>query len=224
MDPSPTNTHNISIHHLGHLIRRAPRRTDFSTDKPDSQPTDAAWNMPNRGVPPAPRVHVDFTRLGIQKVLAQAFGEDSEAVRSVASINEGEDEKRRILCFSLWRPLKTVRRDPLAVCDARSVSAGELVKLARIYPDGATGENVVVKASLAPGGECSHVWYWMSEQTKNEMMVIKIYDSGEGNDGWERDPVKGKVGCAPHCSFANPENEGEEIRESIENRVVVVLA
>ena len=209
----------VKTYHLGHLIRGSPRRTDFSTDKPDSKPTDPAWNKPNRAVPPAPRVHVDFTRLGVERVLAQAFGEGSDPVKAVTSV----EDTQRILCFSLWRPLNTVKRDPLAICDARSVHPGELLKLSRIYPDGATGENVVVKATTQKDVPSSHKWYWMSNQTEKDMLVIKIYDSGNDNDGWERDPETGKVGCTPHCSFHIPGSDNEPVRESIENRVVVVL-
>lgn len=136
---------------------------------------------------------------------------------------EGEEGELRVLCFSLWRPLKKVRRDPLAVCDARTVRAAELVKLPRVYPDGARAENVVVKAAEKPGGTCEHKWYWMEGQTEKELLVIKIYDSGDANDGWEVDGEKGKVGCSPHCSFHVPGTENEEVRESIENRVVVIV-
>lgn len=170
------------------------------------------------------------------------FGEDSEAVRTLSEIanttttttsannniiNAQETKpSRRVVCFSIWRPIRTVERDPLGICDARTVRAGELVRLPRVYPDGAEGENVVVKAALEGSGQQSrHQWYWMSGQTSEEVLVIKIYDSAD--DKWEREQAEtphGQVGCAPHCSFHVPGTEGVEgVRESIETRVVLVM-
>jgi len=214
--PSPSIS---QAHHLGHILRGAPRRTDFSESA--EVPTDPAWNKPNRGAAPAPRVHIDFTRRGVHLVLIQAFGE--EIADSVTKSG------RRFMCFSIWRPIKTVKRDPLGICDSRSVKAGELVKLERLYPDGKRGENVVVKATenLSEEGpygvrECKHEWYWMSEQTPEEVLVIKIFDSAEASEEWER-IEGGRVGVAPHASFHLDGTEGEAVRESIEIRVVVVL-
>jgi len=128
------------------------------------------------------------------------------------------------MCFSIWRPIKRVTRDPLGICDARSVRACELVKLERLYPDGKRGENVVVKATAEPGvpDDCRHQWYWMSYQNPDEVLVIKIFDSDEASDEWER-VQGGRVGVAPHASFHVDGTEEEAVRESIEIRVVVVL-
>ena len=195
-----------AIHHLGHIIRSAPKRTDFSDDA--DVPTDPAWNKPNRGAAPAPRVHIDFTRLGVHLVLIQAFGE--EVAKTVTKSG------RRFMAFSIWRPIKTIRRDPLAICDARSVRAKELVPLKRLYPDGKRGENVVVKAAEDIRMECQHKWYWMSEQTPDDVLMIKIFDSED--EDWESG---GTVRVGPHCSFHLDGSEGEHVRESIEVRVVV---
>lgn len=195
-----------AIHHLGHIIRSAPKRTDFSEEA--EIPTDPAWNKPDRGAAPAPRVHIDFTRLGVHLVLIQAFGE--EVANAVTKSGN------RFMAFSIWRPIKTIRRDPLGICDARSVKAAELVPLKRLYPDGKTGENVVVKAAEEEGMESQHVWHWMSEQTPEEVLMIKIFDSDD--EDWESG---GTVRVGPHCSFHLDGTEEEAVRESIEVRVVV---
>lgn len=195
-----------AIHHLGHIIRSAPKRTDFSEQA--DIPTDPAWNKPDRGAAPAPRVHVDFTRLGVYLVLVQAFGEEV-----ADAITKGGG---RFMAFSIWRPIKTVRRDPLGICDARSVNVGELVPLKRLYPDGKTGENVVVRAVVGEGMTCRHRWYWMSGQTPDEALMIKIFDSED--EHWESG---GMVGVGPHCSFHLDGTDEEDVRQSIEVRVVV---
>lgn len=195
-----------AIHYLGHIIRSALRRTDFS-EKADV-PTDPAWNKPDRGAAPAPRVHIDFTKLGVHLVLIQAFGEEvADAVTKSG---------KRFMAFSIWRPIKMIRRDPLGICDARSVKAGELVPLKRLYPDGKKGENVVVKAAVGEGMDCRHRWYWMSGQTADEVLMIKIFDSQD--EDWESG---GTVRVGPHCSFHLDGTEEEDVRESIEVRVVV---
>jgi hypothetical protein len=195
-----------AVHHLGHIIRSAPRRTDFSEQA--ETPIDPAWNKPDRGAAPAPRVHIDFTKLGVHLVLIQAFGEDLA--------NAITKSGKRYMAFSIWRPIKTIRRDPLGICDATSVKAGELVKLKRLYPDGKTGENVVVKAAAEEKMGCQHVWYWMSGQTPQEVLMIKIFDSED--EDWEGGE---KVRVGPHCSFHLEGTEEEAVRESIEVRVVV---
>src|SRR5271156_4250925 len=56
-----------SILHLGHILRGALPRTDFSG------PTDPAWNKPDRNCAPATRAHIAFTHRGVQLVLEQEF-------------------------------------------------------------------------------------------------------------------------------------------------------
>jgi hypothetical protein len=130
-------------------------------------PIDPAWNKPDRGAAPVPRVHIDFSKLGVHLVLIQALGEDLA--------NATTKSGKRYMAFSIWRPIKTIRRDPLGICDAMSVKAEELVKLKRLYPAGKTGKNVVVKAAAQEKVECQHVWYWMSGQTPQEVLMIKIF-------------------------------------------------
>jgi len=114
-------------------------------------------------------------------------------------------------------------RDPLGICDARSVRGDELVRLERVYPDGKKVENVIVKATAEPGADdCRHRWYWMSHQNPDEVLVFKIFDSDEASDEWER-VQGGRVGAAPHASFHIDGTEEEAVRESIDIRVVVVL-
>jgi hypothetical protein len=78
---------------------------------------------------PAMRVHVDYT-------------EDS-APRRVRDLVPGEADrllKRRFAFINVWRPIgETVRDAPLALCDARSVAARDLVPADLIYRN-RTGE------------------------------------------------------------------------------------
>ena len=182
---------------LPHLMRSTLRRTDFSG------PAEPAWNLPVRGVPPVPRVHVDFTRRGTHLALAQELGEQ-DALSITAS-------GRRYLVISVWRPIKPVRRDPLGVCDGATVDDEDLEPLPRLYPDGQEGENIIVNAGKE-GVDCSHKWYWMSNQQPDEVLLIKIFDSETAN---------GRVMRSPHASFEIECDEDEPPRESIEIRAVL---
>lgn len=80
---------------------------------------------------------------------------------------------------------------------------------------------MVVKANgQKPGAPSNHRWYFMSEQTPEDLLVIKTSDSGDCD--WET-REGGRVGSSPHASFAIPGTENEEVRESVEVRCVVEL-
>ena len=184
--------------HLGHILRGALPRTDFS-----AATTDPAWNKPARNCAPATRAHIDFTHRGVQLVLEQEFGE--ETAKRVC------ESRRRFVALSIWKPIKDVKRDPLGFCDGRSVDPDDLVPLQRLYPDGREGENVVVKAREEERGV--HDWYWISGQRVDEVVMLKLFDSEER---------QGRCTQTPHASFSL-EGMGEvlEPRESVEVRVVV---
>jgi hypothetical protein len=190
-----------SILHLGHILRGALPRTDFSG------PTDPAWNKPDRNCAPATRAHIDFTHRGVRLVLEQEFTPEL-----ATQVCESGD---RFVALSIWKPIKTVQRDPLGFCDGRTVDKEDLVPLQRVYPDGKEGENLVVKARRE--GRGVHDWYWISGQEPDEVVVLKLFDSEE-LDG------EGRLRCTqtPHASFSL-EGIGEvlEPRESVEVRVVV---
>jgi hypothetical protein len=74
------------------------------------------------------------------------------------------------MVINAWRPLKTIRKDPFAVVDARSVPESDLVPLKRIMPNGKEGENYIVKA----GDEGMHKWDYLHEQRPEEVLAFKI--------------------------------------------------
>jgi len=76
--------------------------------------------------------------------------------------------------INVWRPIRTVERSPLAICDARSVREEELREVMAMIPKGKAGglENVstgngfpIWNVAFGPG----HAWYWYvwSEMTMN---------------------------------------------------------
>jgi hypothetical protein len=112
--------------------------------------------------------------------------------------------------YNIWKPLKTVQRDPLCVCDARSLEFHDLVPGAVTVPNVGEIENFSIRA---PRVEGRHQWHFLKDQKPDEALVFKIFDErdedAEGN--------LQRFGVA-HTSFVHPGTEGLEARESVEIR------
>ncbi|KAF2830930.1 hypothetical protein CC86DRAFT_344076 [Ophiobolus disseminans] len=118
------------------------------------------------------------------------------------------DTSWRFSFLGAWRPLKSVRRDPLAVCDATSVTEADYqVRLREFARTGNKSANYVMSHE---GEEQRHEWWYMSEMQPDEMVVFKGYDTARDLAGWR----------CPHTAFRLEGSEGEEPRESIEARIV----
>jgi hypothetical protein len=151
----------------------------------------------NVGVPrqPVPRVHVDYTvKSGPQRV-RDLLGDEAETLL-----------KRRFSIINLWRPINgPVLDSPLAVTDARSVAAGDLVATDLVYRD-RVGEIYYVKFNP------SHRWFYTPAMRNEEMLLIKCYDSLDD----------GRARFVPHSAFVDPTTPAGTLpRESIELRTLV---
>lgn len=112
--------------------------------------------------------------------------------------------KGRYQIINVWRPIKTIRKDPLGVVDATSVPDGNLVPVQLVYPD-RVGETFTVRPNEV------HRWFCLKEQTPEETILIKCFDS----------KTDGRARRTPHSAFVNPAFEDEAPRESIEVRALV---
>ncbi len=110
----------------------------------------------------------------------------------------------RYQIINVWRPIKRILKDPLAVAKANSVPDSDLVPVALIYPN-REGETYTVRASE------QHEWYYCYGQTPEEVMLIKCFDS----------KLDGRARRVPHTAFVNPATVDEYSRESIEVRCLV---
>ena len=112
---------------------------------------------------------------------------------------------------NLWRPLKTVHKNPLAVADSSTVPISDqhIIAYERSLPTGQvySVENYFTKGTNAD----KHQWYYLSQQKPEEVLVFKIYDSDE----------KAKAPGSTHTSFLDPRTEDMPTRESIELRCVL---
>lgn len=112
--------------------------------------------------------------------------------------------KGRYQIINVWRPIKTILKDPLAVADAHTVPDSDLIPIGLIYPDRA-GETYGVKP------DPNIKWYYRFGQTPDLVTLIKCFDS----------KTDGRARRVPHTAFVNPETENEPGRESIEVRALV---
>lgn len=148
---------------------------------------------------PARIVHNDYTeRSGPQRV------------RDLLPAGEAEELlQNRFAVVNVWRPINgPVKTAPLALADARSVAARDLVSTDIVYPD-RTGE--IYYTSFNP----EHRWYYFPDMQRDEALLIKCYDSV--NDGRARFVI--------HTAFDDPTSPSHAPpRESIELRTLAFFA
>ncbi|KAJ5750732.1 hypothetical protein N7533_007760 [Penicillium manginii] len=142
---------------------------------------------------PVQRVHIDQSYSASKNRVAHHLPNEAEELL-----------KGRYQIINVWRPIKTILKDPLAVADAHTVPDDDLVPIGLIYPD-RQGETYSVKPD--PGIK----WYYRYGQTPDLVTLIKCFDS----------KVDGRARRVPHTAFVNPETENEAGRESIEVRALV---
>ena len=149
---------------------------------------------------PASRVHVDYTV-------------DSGPKRAADALGQGEVDRvlstgGRIVQVNVWRPIRgPVLRTPLAVADAGSVRAEELIATDQMFPD-RIGEIY----QLAHGPD--QRWYWAPRMQRDEVLLIKGWDSLDD----------GRARFTPHGAFRlEGQDPDAPPRESIEVRTYLMF-
>jgi hypothetical protein len=144
---------------------------------------------------PALTVHNDYTEWsGPQRLRDILPGEAEELM------------KRRFAIVQVWRSINTpIEVAPLAMCDARTLAAGDLLISERRSP-GRIGQTYRITYNPA------HEWYWFPKMTRDEALVFKVYDSDTDH------PAR----WTAHTAFENPTARGDAPpRESMEVRAFV---
>lgn len=142
----------------------------------------------------AGRVHCDFTATSAQRRLLLELGPRAEQVRRYAILN-------------LWRSIRHPVLDaPLAMCDARTVAARDLIASDIIYPE-RTGE--IYQLLHNP----EHAWSYFPAMTRDEVLIFKQFDSAT-------------PAChTPHAAFEHPSAPPDAPpRVSIEIRCLLIYA
>ena len=137
--------------------------------------------------------HNDYTEWSAPKRVRDFLPDEADALLA-----------RRYAIVQVWRPVnRPVQSLPLAIADARTIEAEDLITLERRSP-GRTGETY--ELSFNP----RHRWYYFPAMRPDEALVFKVFDSA----------TDGRARYTAHTAFEDPSTPANAApRESIEMRV-----
>jgi hypothetical protein len=143
---------------------------------------------------PSRQVHNDHTANSAPRRVRDHLGAEAEELL-----------KHRFGIVNVWRPVRgPVLDSPLALCDARTFTDGDLIASDLVYAH-VRGETSRVEYKP------THRWHYFSEMQTDEALLIRIHDSASD----------GRARLSFHTSFENPLAPNAPPRESIEARALV---
>jgi len=142
---------------------------------------------------PVHRVHNDYT-----------VKSAPQRVRDLLPGEAGTLLAGRFAIVNVWRPIRApLLQFPLALCDAASIDAGDIVATDLIYPD-RVGETYSILANPR------HRWFYFPHMGREEVVLIKCFDSDSG-----------RARFSAHTAFEDPTTPADAPpRESIEIRTL----
>ncbi|KAM7192313.1 hypothetical protein V8F20_008904 [Naviculisporaceae sp. PSN 640] len=200
-------------------------------------PSFIGFNPSSGGVSPAPKPHLDYSPAGARvhireyHPLLTAAAEDIISTEDsilaanpsvpLAEIYSTTPGAKRWAMHSIWRPLKTVRRDTLALLDQRSMSEGDYIPVGIKTPclgrpGGEQNKSHVAEGYVARYSE-GHRWFWIDEQKPEEVLIIGLFDSDMEAKGW-----KGAGGTLHSSVELLEQGDHIEARESLELRCLCI--
>jgi hypothetical protein len=143
---------------------------------------------------PVLAAHNDYTEWSGPQRLRELLPDEADALLA-----------RRFAIIQVWRAIdRPIVANPLAVADARSVAAADLVISERRYPH-RIGQTYRLRHNPA------HRWFYFPHMQRDEALVFKVFDSDKG----------GRARFTPHTSFIDPRTPaGAPPRQSIEVRTL----
>ena len=144
---------------------------------------------------PAGRVHNDYTAWSAPQRVRDLMGDEAEELL-----------KHRFAINNVWRPIAgPLLRSPLALCDAETLEAENLVASELRYPD-RTGETYAITYNP------NQRWYYFPKMQPDEAVLIRCFDSARS----------GPARFSAHGAFDDPQTPADAPpRESIEVRTLV---
>ena len=146
---------------------------------------------------PAFGAHVDYGRRTIEDITRSTLGDEADHWLS-----------KRVVLMNFWRPIATVYRSPLALCDASTVDPGDL------HPSEVRGGLLDPDRPPLHGFNFSynpaHRWYYTPRMQPDELYAFKLYDSDAARPQW-----------TGHTAFVDPETPPDAPpRQSMEIRTI----
>ncbi|MFN0318247.1 MAG: CmcJ/NvfI family oxidoreductase [Burkholderiales bacterium] len=138
--------------------------------------------------------HNDYTEWSGPQRLRELLPDESEGLL-----------RQRFAIIQVWRAIdRPILANPLALVDASTVLAGDLIKAERRYPH-RVGETYQLSYNAGQR------WFFFPDMTRDEVLVFKVYDSAKD----------GRARFTPHCSFVDPDTPANAPpRQSIEVRTL----
>jgi hypothetical protein len=149
---------------------------------------------------PAFGAHVDYGRRTIDNFAHDILGDEADYWL-----------RKRVVLMNFWRPISTVYRTPLALCDASTVQQDDL------YPSEIRGGLDDPDRPPLWGFNLSynpkHRWYYCDRMQPDEVFAFKLYDSDSSQPQW-----------TGHTAFELPNTPADAPpRESMEIRTIVFI-
>ncbi len=151
--------------------------TMIRTDSPDA----------DDGSLPAFGAHVDYGDFTVRETTEEMLG--AEAAKWLG---------RRYMLINLWRPIRTVERTPLALCDASTILADDMfdseVRGGLGNPNRASlwGYNIAHNPA--------HRWYYAPHMRPEEIYAFKLFDSDRSRVQWTAHSAFDDPGAAPDAA------------------------
>ncbi|KAI1449074.1 GA4 desaturase [Annulohypoxylon stygium] len=192
-------------------------------------PQFIGFNPKYGGASPASKIHLDFSPNGARTHIREFHPDLAKASTDIIQhedllLQDGKSLREsykdcggpRWALYSIWRPLKTVERDPLAVIGQGSFGKEECVPVDIYFPSLGRGTNERhICESLVLRYSDKHKWHWIDKQTPEEVLILRFFDSDA-----EGEFVAG--GGSFHSSVELPGTENEASRESLEIRCLCI--
>ncbi|PPR12059.1 MAG: hypothetical protein CFH41_00092 [Alphaproteobacteria bacterium MarineAlpha11_Bin1] len=143
---------------------------------------------------PVARVHNDYTEWS-----------GPNRVRDILPHEANKLLKRRFAIVQVWRAIRQpIDSDPLAICDARTLSEQDLIVSERRYPN-RIGQTYQIAHNP------DHKWYYFPYMKRDEAIIFKVFDSA----------TDGRARFTAHSAFSDPTSPPNAApRESIEMRTI----
>lgn len=206
---------------MSHIVRRQSWENAIEDEKdlqdmePVKQPSTARF------------VHIDQSYTGARALLDLYLPEESVKLTKTRWYVRVTELPSRCLTdnsyrysraiINIWRPIETIHREALCMCDARSVSDEELrERPLKMAPQRAGAAPAMANACtednsmwsvVPPSSPEQHKWHYVSQMHPDEVLFLKIFDS-------KRD---GTARRTPHTAFTTPDDFGPP-RSSLEVR------
>jgi hypothetical protein len=146
---------------------------------------------------PAFGAHVDYGRRTIEEMVRPLLGDKADYWFS-----------KRVVLMNFWRPITTVYRTPLALCDASTVAPADMHP-SEIY-GGLDDPNRAPLYGFNLSYNPAHRWYFVHHMRPDEMLAFKLYDSDASQPQW-----------TGHTAFTDPDTAADAPpRQSMELRTV----